>query len=152
MPVPYLIEAVSAMPGLIGAALGRLQTEGFDRPTHPGRFSPREVVAHLADWEPIFLSRMELAVVKPNSAVPVYDEGDRAVELGYSRWETAASLSTWAEARAQTVAWLSALEPGQWNAEFVHPERGTFTVTRQATMMLTHDIYHLVQIEEAGRA
>ncbi|MGE0002068.1 MAG: DinB family protein [Fimbriimonadaceae bacterium] len=152
MPVPYLIEALSATPGLMGAALRRLQTERTDCPTHAGRFSPREVVAHLADWEPIFFSRMELAVVKPNSTVPVYDEGDRAIELGYSGWETMASLSTWAAARAQTVAWLSALEPGQWDAEFVHPERGSFTVTRQATMMLAHDIYHLVQLEEAGRA
>lgn len=150
--VPYLTEALSAMPALFRATAGRLETSSVDRPTHVGRFTPREVMAHLSDWEPIFLSRMQLAVSDPGVTVPVYDEGDRATELGYSGWDVSSSLANWASARAETVLWLTSLQPQEWAMEFLHPERGVFSVTRQATMLLAHDVYHLVQLEEAGAA
>lgn len=152
MAVPYLVESLASTPGLLRAAMERLGHGNLDRPTHPGRFSPREVAAHLADWEPIFLARMEQGVAQPGSRVAVYDEGARATELGYSTWDTAASLASWAGARAQTVAWLQSLQEPQWNLEFNHPERGMFSVMRQASMLLAHDIYHLVQLEEAARS
>lgn len=146
----YLVEALGSLPGLAEAAFSRVGDEAGCRATGPGRFSPAEVFAHLADWEPIFRSRMEQAAADPGRPVEVYDEGERAESLGYSSWPVEQSVARWADERAKTVRFLEALEPAGWSATVLHPERGELTVLQQAATLLGHDVYHLAQLESVA--
>jgi uncharacterized damage-inducible protein DinB len=147
---PYLLPVLGAGPRVLGYLWRQLPKDAWDVPTHSGRFTPREVMAHMADWEPIFLERMQVAVANPGSAVVAYDEVARAHERGYGEWDPAASLISWSEAREETGRWLAGLDVDQWRATSEHPEKGVMSVYDQATMLLGHDLYHLDQLRDVA--
>lgn len=99
-------------------------------------------MAHLADWEPIFLERIQAGVDNPGSEVKGRDEGQRAIDQKYESWDVKESLRIFAEARAVTIRYLKALSPEQWQSTIVHNEKGPMTAYDQANMLLGHDIYH----------
>lgn len=147
---PYLFPSLDKGPVVIERLLGLIAPEKMDRPTHPGRFTPREVVAHLADWEPILLGRMRAAVQDSGSAIEGIDEGERALEMDYASLDWGAEARTYAERRNETISWLRNLSEGDWDKFVVHSERGKQTVYDQANLLLGHDLYHIEQLLDAA--
>jgi uncharacterized damage-inducible protein DinB len=115
------------------------------------RFTLLEMVAHLADWEDLFLDRMRLANEKPGSPVEVYDEGARATEKRYAERDLQHELDVFENRRRDTLDFLRGLSAEDWQKTFVHPERGTMTIQDQVTMLLGHDLYHLEQATQYMR-
>ncbi len=145
---PYLTNVLDVGPRVTARLCRRLATDQWDTPTGPGRFSPREVLAHLADWEPIFLARMRQAVEEPGSVIEPYDEGQRAIDNDYAGQDPDSNLAAFGRSRGETLAWLKGLEPAQMESHVAHPERGSMTVADMANMLLGHDLYHLDQLSE----
>ena len=143
---PYLLPALLMTPDLIRRAFSRLPRDLWDARKDPERFTPREVVCHLCDWEPILLERLKAGVETPGVQVPYFDEGQRAVDLRYSEWDPFEALERWKQAREQTVAFIKTLSKEDFHKTFVHPKRGETTIYDAITMMPCHDIYHLEQI------
>lgn len=100
----------------------------------------------MADWEPIFYARMVQAVAEPGSVLQVWDEGERAEQMGYAEMDHASCMEAFRRSRGETVAWLEALPEHEWSKSALHPERGTLTVTDMAVTMLGHDVYHIKQL------
>ena len=122
----------------------------MDVPTQPERFTPREVVAHLADWEPILREeRIVVPIAQPGCSVKAYDEGDLAIANNYAASDPLESARTFAEERAKTIELLRSLDAGQWDAYFTHPERGRMTVYDMANLLVGHDMYHVEQLLSA---
>lgn len=142
----YLIPGLSLGPVAVRRVFAMIPEARWDEPTEPGRFTPREVIAHLADWEPIFLMRMKLGVDKPGSTISVYDEGVRAIEQGYAQMEPRAQLDRFEANRSLTVRFVEGLDSAGLHSTFMHPERGEMTVEDQANMLVGHDMYHLEQL------
>lgn len=145
---PYLFPGLSVGPAAVRRVFMLIPEARWDEPTEPGRFSPREVIAHLADWEPIFLERMRLGVDTPGGTVAVYDEDLRAIEQGYSHSDPHAQLDRFEANRSVTIRFLEGLDEALFRNTYVHPERGEMAVEDQANMLLGHDLYH---IEQLGR-
>ncbi len=120
----------------------------MDEPTHPMRFTPREVIAHMADWEEILLERIKLSVIAPGSEIIGIDEGVRAEELGYSKWDWERQIEVFSERRAITIAYFESLNPEQWTNFSNHNEKGKLSADDQANMLLGHDLYHIDQLVE----
>jgi len=75
----YLYPALSATPDIFSQIIAKVPTDKLDVPTHEGRFTPREVIAHLADWEVILREERIVAPVQsPGKSVNAYDEGELA--------------------------------------------------------------------------
>ena len=144
----YLWEGLPVTAGVIRTFMERLDSAAIDRPTHPDRFSPREVIAHFADWEPILLERMKRAASAPGSVVDAYDEGELAIRNAYDKSDWNAKLQEFENARIETITFLKGLSQGDFDKTFLHPERGAVTIEDQAAMMLGHDLYHLDQLSE----
>lgn len=142
----YLLPALEKSPDAIGAIVRRIAVARLGLPTGEGRFSPKEVVAHLADWEPIFLSRMQAARTNPGTTVEVFDEGERAVTQRYSETNLEEQLRAFRSARDRTVAWLKSLSDESWQNAIEHPERGRMTIEDIANMLVGHDMYHVEQL------
>lgn len=142
----YLFPALRMTPGLIKKAFDQIPESEWDTPTAPDRFTPREVLAHLADWEPILLLRLKLCVEHPGSEITPWDEGQMAIDHGYASWSPAESIAKYEAARAETLAWLGAREPSDWGKSANHPERGVQTVADIANSLACHDVYHIEQL------
>lgn len=140
------MPALELGPHSIKRLLRKIPTERIDVPTDEGRFTPREVIAHLADWEPVFLQRMQTAKDCPMAQVDVYDEAQWAIEHAYGAKDPLAQADLFLQRRKQTLEWLSNLEPDDWKLTFTHPERGEMTIEDQANMLVGHDQYHVEQL------
>lgn len=143
---PYLLNVLPDTPKVVRDIWHQIAPGQVDVPTHPGRFTPRQVVAHLADWEPILLWRIQQAVQESGSEIPGIDEGIMAVENGYDHQDPMVNLDRWQMARMETVAYLRSIETSHWDRYVVHSERGKMTVYDQANLFLGHDLYHIAQI------
>jgi hypothetical protein len=110
------------------------------------RFTPREVIAHLADWEPIMLGRMQTALASPGASIEAFDEAQMAVDNVYLNLDPREQLHLFVQRRADTARWLRALPPDVWSQAVLHPERGLQTIEDQANLLLGHDLYHIEQL------
>lgn len=128
--------------------MARMPQNRWDEASGTDRFTPREVVAHLADWEPIFLSRMQTAINSPGSTIISLDEGELAKKHNYAGQSVEECLSRFRRARMDTVAWLQGLSGEQFRRTVAHPERGTMSVDDIIGYLYGHDAYHVEQLVE----
>lgn len=143
---PYLFPGLEFGPATIERLIGLIPQNRLDDPLDPGRFGPREIVAHLADWEPILLQRMRTSRETPGATIQAHDEGKLAEDHGYKATDPIEQAASYRMRRAETIAWLRTLGPEDWGKHGVHTERGRQTVYDQANLLLGHDLYHIEQL------
>ncbi len=143
---PYLLKSLGLGPVVIRRLVGLIPDSMHDTALADDRFTVREVVAHLADWEALFRGRMETAFASPGSSIVVHDEGDRAVELKYAQSDIWKQLDLYTAERAKTQAFLNTLSKEQFDLTYIHPAFGTMIIEDQANMLIGHDMYHVEQL------
>lgn len=124
----------------------RIPESRLDERQDPERFTPREVVAHLADWEPILLERLEGAVQSEHFVITPHDEDERAVAGKYSEQDVMASLSRYKELNDRYVEFAKGLTDEQLNRPVIHPELGTLRAADLITFQTGHVMYHVHQL------
>src|SRR5579885_69261 len=139
---PYLFPALELSPKAFARLVAQIPEKRYDVTTDPNRFTLRQALAHLADWEPIFLQRIQAGVDHNGAEVQGMDETQRAIEKNYDSWNVQESLKIFAEARSQTVRYLKTLSGEQWTSTVRHNEKGMMTAYDQANMLVGHDVYH----------
>jgi uncharacterized damage-inducible protein DinB len=145
---PYLLRSALLGPEAIERILRHIPENRFDEALDPERFTIREVVAHLADWEPIFRGRMEQVLATPGTTIEVFEEGERAISQRYHETDVWERLATWRAERLKTAELLNDLDDEALRTQMVHPENGVMTVGDTANMLAGHDLYHVSQLVE----
>ena len=111
--------------------------------TDPDRFNLTEMVAHLADFDDIFLDRLRLAHESPGAKVESFDPDIRAAQKQYGSRDLHHELDVFENRRRDLVDFLSQLAPDDWNKQFYHPDLGKTTIDEYANIILAHDLSHL---------
>lgn len=144
----YLFIALSTSPQVMARLLENLG-EG-EANFHPNleRFSIREAIAHLADWDDIFLSRMKKTRDQDNYTIEPIDEGQRALDFHYAQTDVFAQLHLFAERRHRLIEFLQTLTHQQWQRTSLHSELGPMSLEALAPLVSRHDTYHIQQILE----
>ena len=144
----YLFPGLRLSPIAVERLIARIPSEQYDSRTSSERFSVREAIAHLADWEPIFLYRLQTAVNSPGSDIEDLDEGEFAIKNDYASKDPIAEAKRFKEGRAAVVAYLESLPAEAWSRTVVHPIRGEMTVYDWANCIVGHDVYHIENFSE----
>ena len=144
-PRKYLLGALEATPEVLAHLLRGLGDEEADFRPDADRFTLREAVAHLADWDAIFLSRLERTRDEDEPFLPDIDEGRLAIEHGYAKLDAREQLQVLVERRARIVAFASEFLPSQWERRCEQERVGRMTLEGLATLIALHDAYHLRQ-------
>jgi hypothetical protein len=144
----YLLPSLEFGPLVVRRLLDRLPADRLDETLRPDRFTPREVIAHLADWEPIMRDRLRIALERPGAEIPAYDEGQMAIDHRYAELDPVAQAELFIRERAETAALLRGLPAEAWEKHAFHPERGRQSVEDLANLLLGHDLYHIEQLTE----
>lgn len=144
----YFLTALNATPEVLEAFLKPLPADDprWDLRPDPERFTLREIVAHLADWDPIFTERMEQTVTEELPFLPDKDEGQMALDHDYAHQDPHAALAHFRTARAALVVFLSGLTDADWSRVAMKEPHGPVTLERQAILVLAHDGYHMEQV------
>lgn len=141
-PIPVITATVERIRTLI-ATLTPLQA---DRSPAPGKWSIREIIAHLADCEMVFAVRLRQTLAEPHHIIQPFNQNAWAER--YNAYDLASALALFAAARNWNLKFLTTVTADDRHHPTTHPERGTMTLWTIVETMAGHDINHLQQIEQ----
>lgn len=141
----YLLLDLESAPDVLARLLAGTSLETWDRRPDPDRFTLREMVAHLADWESVFLTRLTQTRDEENATLQGLDEGQVAIDHDYAHADPSECLARYKAGRPKIIALLRGLSPEQWDRVGRHTEIGPISLTEQAVLIAAHDGYHRQQ-------
>lgn len=150
----YTLTTLAGAPDVLERLLaGVAPTDPvWDRRPDPARFTLREVVGHLADWNGVFLDRITRIRDENRPSLTFRRPEDIAQESGSFEAAPDASLARFRAGRAQMTPVLRALTPEQWErVGFLpgHPQiMGEVSIEAWIVQIVGHDGYHLRQAVE----
>jgi hypothetical protein len=143
----YLLQDLAATPEILNHMLSSsISPAIWDRRPDPERFTLREIIAHLADWENVFQERLRQTRDEDQPIFIAYNPAQLALDHDYAHTDPQICLAQYSERRQATLALLHSMTPAQWDRSGRHGEVGPVTATEQAVMMSGHDGYHLRQV------
>jgi hypothetical protein len=140
------VESLQASSRRIEDVARRLGAAGLDKTYAPGKWSGRQILAHLADAEIGIAFRTRQALAEDNHTIQPFDEG--AWARRYQDVDHEAALGSFLALRGWNVALFGRLRPEELERAAYHPERGPETVGVIIRMLAGHDLNHLAQLEK----
>ena len=115
----------------------------------PGKWSPREVLCHLADTELAFAFRLRQTLAEPHHVIQPFDQDQWAKP--YAAIPAEAALAAFTAVRAWNLVLLGTVPAEAYSKPVSHPERGAMTFGTLVETMAGHDLNHLRQLEALAR-
>jgi hypothetical protein len=143
---------------VIGETAGRLTdltktlgSQRMDRGPAPGKWSPREILCHLADCEVVFAFRLRQTLAEPHHVIQPFDQDVWASQYS-SSFTTEAALAVFSAVRQWNVALIRNASAEALAKPVTHPERGQMTFQEIVETMAGHDLNHILQLEKLATA
>jgi hypothetical protein len=119
----------------------------------PGKWSTLEVVAHIADFDPVLVDRMKRIIALGDTPLLLAaDENLYVKALGYHERDLEEELALIDAVRRQGSRIIRSLRPEQLELTGVHNKRGLVTLERVIQMANIHIPHHLPFIAEKRKA
>lgn len=144
----YLRKGLEESPLAFLHIAHAVPTSAYDVAVDPERFSFRESLAHISDWELINLERLQAGLNEPGCTVMGLDAGERGEQMGYANTNPIEEIQKFVERRRTLLEIVDRMGPDDTSIVFYHSERGEMTVLDYLTSILGHDMHHL---EHAAR-
>lgn len=145
---PYMLKSLPLAAASLERIVALVPQSRYDEKTDPDRFSLREAIAHLADWEPFFFERIQQAAEVDGYEIVPYDESQIAIENHYETQNVQEALQRFREQRMKTVAYCRTLTEEQLDRKVLHPEVGIMRVSDIINQMSGHDLYHIEHLTQ----
>ncbi len=154
MPTPYAeyvrdrdpIELLHESRGDYQHVIATLSSTGaWNTPWSPGKWTARQILVHVAQWEMILGERLRCGLQVPGYVVQPIEQdlliGEASV---VTPDEAAACLSG---VRGMNLALARSLSRAERQRQFAHPERGTIDVEDILITLAGHGVHHLRQLQ-----
>jgi uncharacterized damage-inducible protein DinB len=141
------LKVQAATPTKLRRLLKGQPARALTRPPAPGKWSVRQIVAHLADAEVVVAYRMRTILSRSGTAIQAFDQNEWAADGRYDQADTEEALAAFVALRRLNLRLLKRLAPAERARYGMHQERGKENLDRIATMVAGHDLNHLGQIE-----
>jgi hypothetical protein len=138
-------------PDTLARLIEGLDVEQVDHRPAPGKWSIREIVAHLADDELVGGYRIRLILSAPGTAIQAFDQDVWANTGRYGARDITDSLELYRTLRFANLRLLHSLTVQEWDMFGIHAERGVESLRDIAMYFAGHDINHFRQIESILR-
>ena len=140
-PIPVITSTADHLRTLT-ETLSPAQT---DAAPAPGKWSVREIIAHLADCELVFGFRLRQTLSEAHPIIQPFDQ--EIWSKRYSAYDLASALALFTATRNWNLKLLTTVNEADRHRPTTHPERGTMTLWTIVETMAGHDINHLQQLE-----
>jgi hypothetical protein len=138
-------QVIASTPARLRELLDSLQDRS-DKPPAPGKWSPREILCHLADCEIVFAYRLRQVLAEPGHVIQPFDQDVWA--QNYAAYDAQSALAVFTAVRNFNDQLIASLPPEAFSKTVTHPERGTMTFQTIVETMGGHDLNHIAQIEK----
>jgi hypothetical protein len=126
----------------------KLQMIGPERTTEPpapGKWSPTEIVCHLADCEVAFAFRLRQTLAEDHHVLQPFDQDKWAAH--YANFSAREALAAFTALRNWNLLLINKTLADSASKPVTHPERGTMTFQTIVETMAGHDLNHLAQLK-----
>jgi uncharacterized damage-inducible protein DinB len=136
---------IAETPGRLARVLEGVTAEQAEVPLAPGKWSLREVMAHLADCEIAWAWRLRQAYGEEQAVLRTFDQDEWA--RAYGAYTLDAAWSCYQALRAWNVLFVGALTEADQQKAISHPKYGEQTLWSLVMVMAGHDLHHLKALE-----
>jgi DinB superfamily len=143
--IPTLMERFRRGPEVLAVVLTGVFGEEEDFVPAPGKWSIRQVLAHLADSELVMAHRFRQVIAEDKPTLIAFDQDAWARNLDYARRKPKLSLETFRRIRAENHELLSALPESAFERSGNHTERGPVTLFELLETAAAHAESHARQ-------
>jgi uncharacterized damage-inducible protein DinB len=142
-------QVIAETPLRLMRILDGLTDEQIEARPAPGKWSLREVIAHLADCEIAWGWRLRQAYAESGAAIQPFEQDDWA--KSYAAYSLAEAIACFKALRRWNVAFIATLTAADKTKPVIHPERGRETLWTLVEIMAGHDLHHLATLEKEHR-
>jgi len=146
--IPTLLERFRRGPELVASALTGISGVEEDFVTAPGKWSIRQIAAHLADSELVGAHRLRQVIAEDNPTLIAFDQDAWTKNLDYSRRKAEQSLETFRRIRTENYELLKAVPDSAWERTGNHTENGPMTLRRLLEGYAGHAGSHARQLQQ----
>ena len=144
------VQVLADTPSRLESVYRVLVNDKLDVSFGPGKWTVRQILAHLVDAEVTVSFRVRLALAVDHPTIQPYDQ-DAFVGV-YQGIDAGLAVKTFRTLRAWNLALVRTLTPAESERGAFHPERGEETVGRMIAMLAGHDLNHLAQLDLIARS
>lgn len=152
MQYDQLIEEYLVGPQTLRAAVAGMTAEQLDAVPIPGKWSTRQVICHIADFEPVYVDRMKRVIAENEPTMFGGDPDLFAARLAYDRRDAAVELDFIEAARRHMLPILWSLKPEDFQRRGHHSEAGRITLEKLLANITQHIPHHVTFINEKWAA
>lgn len=139
-------QVIAETPLRLARVLEALTPEQVEAQPAPGKWSVREIVAHLADCEVVWSWRLRQVLGEEHATIQPFDQD--AWSRVYAAYSLTQARVCFDALRAWNVAFVGALSEADKRRPVTHPERGEETLWNIVQIMAGHDLHHLERLEK----
>ena len=147
-----LIDEYLAGPRKLRDDIAEMTTEQIDAAPVPGKWSTRQIICHIADFEPVYADRMKRALVESEPTVFGGDPDTFAARLAYEQRDIEEELQMIESVRRHMARILRTLNADDFQRTVNHAASGPLTVEQLLTNITNHIPHHITFIEEKRTA
>ena len=147
-----LVSDYCAGPQQLRAAVAGMTAEQLDARPIPGKWSTKQVMCHIADFEPVYVDRMKRVIAEHEPTLLSGDPDLFAARLAYDQRDVAVELDFIEAARTHMGAILRSLKPEDFLRKGNHSEAGPITLETLLTNITNHIPHHIKFIDEKRAA
>ena len=145
--IPTLLERFRRGPEVMAVILTGVFGDEEDYVTAPGKWTIRQLIAHVADTEIVAAGRFRQVIAEDNPTLVAFDQDAWAARLDYSRRKPKQSLESFRRLRAENYELLKRLEEAAFDRSGNHTERGPLSLRQMLEGFANHAESHARQIE-----
>ncbi len=112
----------------------------------PGKWTARQILAHLADCELVFHARVRWIVAEPGCALPSFDPDKWAKTLAYPQRSLPLMRRLFASTRESTIEVVDLLPEAIFGRTGAHPGHPALRAWDVVTKAATHTLHHYGQL------
>jgi len=147
-----ILERFRRGPELVAVATTGAAGSELDFQPGEGKWSVRQIVCHLADYEMIAAVRFRQMLAEDNPALPGANQDAWATQLDYSKRKVSQALETFRRVRIDNYELLKDLPEEAFNRTGNHSKRGVITLRDMLRIFAEHPEKHVGQIQRTRAA
>lgn len=141
-----------AGPALLRQAVVGMTDAQLDARPVPGKMSTREVICHIADFEPVYADRMKRALAENEPPLRGGDPEQFRAALAYDQRDVPQELDLIDLTRKQMARILETIPEEGWSRAGIHSEAGPLSVAELLARITNHIPHHVAFIQEKRAA
>jgi len=145
-----VVEILASTPAVLESLAEAIGAERLAVAPAPGKWTPAEILCHLADCEVAFGFRLRQTLAEDHHVLQPFDQDKWAAT--YPSVTAQQALAAFAAMREWNLILIRNAPQGAAKKPVTHPERGTMTFATITETMAGHDLNHIAQLEKLARS